>query len=165
MEIRIEEVSDINAIRAMTRAAFKPVLHSSQTEAAIVDALRDSGVLSLSLVAVEAGEIVGHVAFSPITIDGVEKGWFGLGPVSVSPDWQRNGIGASLIEDGLHRLLAAKAKGCVVLGNPKYYARFGFGVDSGLVLDGVPAEYFMRRVFEGDVPVGRVAYHQSFEAK
>lgn len=165
MEIRKEAASDIDVIRAITRAAFKPVEHSSQTEAAIVDALRNSGVLSMSLVAVEGEEIVGHVAFSPITIEGVDKGWFGLGPVSVRPDKQKKGIGATLIEDGLQRLSATKAKGCVVLGDPNYYARFGFEVDSELFLDGVPAEYFMRRVIEGDMPRGRVAYHKGFEAK
>lgn len=165
MEIREETSSDIDVIRSITQAAFIPVEHSSQTESAIVDALRDSGALSISLVAVESDEIVGHVAFSPITIEGVNKGWFGLGPVSVRPDRQKKGIGATLIEGGLRRLSLTKAMGCVVLGDPNYYARFGFETDSELFLDGVPAEYFMRRTFEGDIPRGRVAYHKSFDAK
>ncbi|MEH6404511.1 MAG: N-acetyltransferase [Sneathiella sp.] len=165
MEIREETSSDIDVIRSITRAAFLPVEHSSQTESAIVDALRCSGALSISLIAVESDEIVGHVAFSPITIEGVNKGWFGLGPVSVRPDRQKKGIGATLIEDGLRRISAMKAKGCVVLGDPNYYARFGFEADSELFLEGVPAEYFMRRIFEGDMQRGRVDYHKSFDAK
>jgi len=165
MEIREETSSDIDAIRSITRAAFISVEHSSQTESAIVDALRNSGALSISLVAVESNEIVGHVAFSPITIEGENKGWFGLGPVSVRPDKQRKGIGANLIEDGLRRVSSMEAKGCVVLGDPNYYARFGFEADAELFLDGVPTEYFMRRAFEEDMPHGRVAYHKSFDAK
>ena len=165
MEIREEISNDIDIIRSITRAAFIPIVHSSQTESAIVDALRDSGALSISLVAVESGEVIGHVAFSPITIEGVDKGWFGLGPVSVRPDKQKKGIGATLIEDGLRRLLLTKAKGCVVLGDPNYYSRFDFETDAELFLDGVPAEYFMMRTFEGYTPHGRVAYHKSFDAK
>jgi len=164
MKIRDEGPIDIDVIRAVTREAFKLVEHSDQNESEIVEALRNSGALSISLVAVEGAEIVGHVAFSPVSIEGVDKGWFGLGPVSVRPDMQQNGIGTALIEEGLQRLLAMSAKGCVVLGDPSYYSRFGFEADSGLFLDGVPPEYFMRRVFDGDAPQGRVAYHEGFDA-
>ncbi|MEH6474799.1 MAG: N-acetyltransferase [Sneathiella sp.] len=165
MKIREETPSDIDVIRSITRAAFLSIEHSSQTESAIVDALREAGTLSISLVALENNEIVGHVAFSPVTIEGDNIGWFGLGPVSVLPDRQRKGIGTTLIEDGLRRISAMKAKGCVVLGDPNYYARFGFEAGPELFLDGVPPEYFMRRAFEGDMPCGRVDYHKSFDAK
>ena len=86
MNIRAEIPEDAAIIRAITSAAFEGAPHSSGTEAAIVDALRAAGALTVSLVAVQNGEIVGHVAFSPVTIDCKSTGWLGLGPVSVRPD-------------------------------------------------------------------------------
>ncbi|TCM18974.1 putative acetyltransferase [Novosphingobium sp. PhB165] len=162
--LRSEQDGDAAAIGALVTAAFLGAEHSSGTEAAIVDALRASGMLSVSLVAEEDGLIVGHVAFSPVTMDGTDLGWFGLGPVAVSPDHQRRGIGARLIEAGLARLRDAGAQGCVVLGDPAYYARFGFEIDPALVYPGVPAEYFQRLVLAGAAPTGKVAYHPSFAA-
>lgn len=75
--------------------------------------------------AVEEGEIVGHVAFSAVTIDGADKGWFALGPVLVRPDWQGAGIGGALIRAGLGKLRERRAAGCVLLGEPDYYYRSG----------------------------------------
>lgn len=164
MEIRPERSEDIEVIRQITRAAFAPVEHSSQTEAAIIDALRDAGVLTVSLVAVANGAILGHVAFSPITIDGEKREWYGLGPVSVRPDRQKEGVGGKLIRAGLACLARAGARGCVVLGDPGYYKRFGFENDPGLRFEEAPAEYFMRLVFAGSPPSGRVAYHDGFNA-
>ena len=88
------------------------------------------------------------------------KGGLALGQFPFAQT-DKKGIGATLIEDGLQRLTAAKAKGCVVLGDPNYYARFGFEADSELFLDGVPAEYLMRRTFEGlcradELPITKV---------
>jgi len=159
-----ERDGDAPAIRALVTAAFLGAEHSSGTEGAIVDALRAADMLTVSLVATEDGVIVGHVAFSPVTIDGADLGWFGLGPVAVSPDHQRRGIGARLIEAGLAQLRDAGAQGCVVLGDPAYYARFGFESDPALAYPGVPAEYFQRLVLDGSPPIGEVAYHQSFAA-
>lgn len=164
MEIRWERPDDIGAICSITTAAFKEVEHSRQTEAAIVNALRAADVLTVSFVAVDGGEIVGHVAFSPITIDGEDKGWYGLGPVSVRPDRQRKGIGQVLIREGLAQLKRAGANGCVVLGDPAYYERFGFASDPALRYQNVPAEYFRRITFAGDAPTGRVSYHSGFDA-
>lgn len=162
MQIRAEQPGDIDAIRALTTAAFATAPHRSGTEAAILDGLRAAGALTLSLVAVEGDAIVGHVAFSPVTIDGAERGWFGLGPVSVRPDRQRGGIGSALIREGLRRLRASGAGGCVLLGDPAYYGRFGFAADPALVLEGVPPDYFMRLAFGGEVPAGTVRYHAAF---
>lgn len=166
MPIRPEQPGDTHAIRALTTAAFATAPHSSGTEAAIVDGLRAVGALTLSLVAVagDAGPtaILGHVAFSPVTIDGADCGWFGLGPVSVRPDRQRGGIGSGLIREGLRRLRAMGAGGCVVLGDPAYYGRFGFAADPALVLEGVPPEYFMRLGFGAEAPAGAVRYHAAF---
>jgi putative acetyltransferase len=164
MRIRPEQPEDIEAIRQITKAAFAPVEHSSQTEAAIVDALREAGALTISLVAVADGDVVGHVAFSPVAIDEADKGWYGLGPVSVRPDRQKRGIGGTLIREGLGRLAQIAAKGCVVLGDPAYYGRFGFAHDPGLRFGGAPAEYFMRLAFDGVMPSGHVSYHAGFNA-
>jgi len=163
MQIRPEEEKDIVAIRQLTKAAFAVVEHSSQTEAEIVDALREAGALTISLVAVDDGEVVGHVAYSPVMIDGVDRGWYGLGPVSVRPDRQGQGIGGRLVREGLAHLVKAGARGCVVLGDPDYYKRFGFENDADLYFEGVPAEYFMRLAFETSIPKGRVNYHEGFD--
>lgn len=162
MEIRPETAADAPAIAALTTAAFAGAPHASGTEAAIVAALRAAGALSLSLVAVEAGRIIGHVAFSPVRIDGRDRGWFGLGPISVAPDRQGRGIGAALIREGLARLRECGAGGCVLLGDPGYYTRFGFVADPGLRLPEVPPHYFLRLVLAGPPPVGSVAYHPGF---
>lgn len=164
MIIRPEVADDIPAIRTLTEEAFAGSEHSSQTEGAIVDALRKAGVLSLSLVAEENGSIVGHVAFSPVLIDGENCGWFGLGPVSVSPDLQRSGIGSNLVEEGLQLLASLGAQGCVVLGHPNYYGRFGFTSDHALSYGDVPREYFRSLLLNGNPAAGEVAYHEGFEA-
>ena len=163
MLIRPERSQDIAAIRDLTEAAFLTAAHRSGTEAAIVEALRRAGQLSLSLVAVSGDEIAGHVAFSPVSIGGQDKGWFGLGPVSVAPDRQRQGIGSALIREGLRRLQARDAAGCVVLGDPAFYTRLGFAPTPALHLPGVPPEYFMALAFDGVVPEGQVAYAPAFE--
>ena len=120
------------------------------------------GALTLSLVAEEDGQIIGHAAFSPVTIDGRPCGWYGLGPVAVRPNRQRRGIGDAVISEGLGELVAYGAAGCVVLGEPAYYGRFGFNADSRLRFPGPPAEYFQALAFGGPVPSGTVAYHPAF---
>lgn len=162
MIIRLETAADAAAIRAVTAAAFAGAVHSSGTEAAIVDALRTAGALTLSLVAEENGAICGHTAFSPVALSSGEAGWFGLGPVSVAPPRQRREIGSALIRDGLSRLAATGANGCVVLGDPAYYGRFGFISDPKLRFGTMPPAYFQRLVFRGDQPAGEVHYHDAF---
>lgn len=117
-----------------------------------------------SLVATLNSEVVGHVAFSPVTIDGRDLGWFGMGPVSARPDRQGQGIGSALIRAGLARLEGMGAAGCVVLGDPGFYRRFGFDNDPVLRFDGAPAEYFMRISFGCATPSGVVAFHEGFAA-
>lgn len=164
INIRNELPSDAAAVGAVTIAAFGSAEHSSGTEQFIVRALRDSGQLVVSLVAEEDGRIAGHVAVSPVTITSGSPGWYGLGPVSVAPEQQGRGIGTMLISQALDKLRASGAAGCVVLGEPAYYSRFGFSAHPGLVLPGVPAEYFQAIAFDGACPNGEVAYHVSFEA-
>ena len=161
MIVRPEEGGEEREIHQLIEAAFGSAEHSSGTEARIVDALRSAGALPVSLVADDGG-IAGHVAFSPVTIGGRDMGWFGLGPVAVLPDRQGRGIGAALIETGLARLREMGAGGCVVLGEPAYYGRFGFRAEPGLRYSGAPPEYFQALSLGDDGPAGEVAYHRAF---
>ncbi len=163
MQIRSERPEDATTIRALTDTAFKDKRFSDGTEAQVIDALRATGALTLSLVATQGGEIVGHIAFSPVTINGKAGGWYGLGPVSVWPDRQRTGIGQALIRDGLGRLQAMGASGCVLLGDPAYYARFGFENDPDLRHAGAPAWAFQCLTLNGPRPKGEVSFHSGFD--
>ncbi|WP_176073490.1 GNAT family N-acetyltransferase [Brucella intermedia] len=162
MHIRNETPQDAAEIRRLTDEAFRNAAHSSGKEGDIVDTLRAADALTLSLVAEEDGQVLGHVAYSPVLVDGEDKGWHGLGPVSVRPDRQGEGIGGKLIREGLARLRSLGAEGCVLLGEPGYYGRFGFKADERLKLPGVPAEYFQCLAFGPDIPEGDVAYHSAF---
>ena len=161
--VRPERDGDEAGIAWVIKSAFAAAEHSGGNEAEIVCRLRDERELEASYVAATpAGEIVGHVAFSPVLIDGVDCGWYGLGPLAVLPDWQRRGIGAALVEAGLERLRRIDAAGCVVLGDPAYYARFGFEHDRALTYLGPPPEYFQRLVLDGPPSVGQVSYSAAF---
>lgn len=165
MIIRPESHSDIAAITRVTEAAFADKAYSSHTESFIIRALRAANVLAVSLVADENAEVVGHIAFSPVTLSDGSGGWYGLGPVSVLPERQKQGIGTALIETGLSSLRTLGASGCVLLGDPNYYKRFGFANNLGLILEGVPQEYFLALPFEEHVPEGVVRFHPGFEAR
>ncbi len=99
-----------------------------------------------------------------MAIEVAEGDWFGLGPVSVTPGQQGQGIGQVLIREGLERLEALGAGGCVVLGEPEYYGRFGFRSDPALRYGDAPPAYFQRLIFKGAAPSGQVRFHPSFEA-
>lgn len=164
--IRDEREEDADAIRAVTMAAFEAMPHSRQTEAAIVEALRAAGALAVSVVAVEGGEVAGHVAFSPITVDGAPApGWFGVGPLSVRPGRQRAGIGSALMRAGLERVKALGAKGCVLVGDPAYYRRFGFEASTSLSYPDLPAGYFQVLHLDPEARSGTVAFHSAFAAR
>ncbi|MGZ3196407.1 MAG: GNAT family N-acetyltransferase [Croceibacterium sp.] len=162
--IRRERDGDEAAIAHVIAAAFAGGEWSDGSEAAIVDRLRDSLELESSYVAVTpSGSVVGHIAFSPVTVDGGECGWYGLGPLAVLPDWQRRGIGAALVEAGLEDLQRLDAAGCVVLGEPAYYARFGFAHDPALTYPAASVpEYFQRLVLGGEPLRGVVGYSPAF---
>lgn len=108
--------------------------------------------------------MVGHIAFSPVTIADGTTGWYGLGPVSVLPEFQRAGIGTALIKEGLSRLKARGARGCCLVGHPQYYSKFGFENFPGLGIEGVPAEVFFSLAFDGNYPQGEVTFHEGFAA-
>ncbi|KTG17557.1 MULTISPECIES: N-acetyltransferase [unclassified Guyparkeria] len=164
VSIRAETPADREAIAAVTEAAFATLEISDHTEQYIVAALRAAGALSVSLVAVRAGRVVGHIAFSPVTVSDGTPGWYGLGPVSVLPEHQRQGIGAALIREGLAELRGLEARGCCLVGHPDYYPRFGFEHPTGLVVEGVPPEAFFVLPFDGAVPQGTVRFHEAFRA-
>ncbi|MCL7744169.1 N-acetyltransferase [Guyparkeria hydrothermalis] len=162
IDIRPEEPADLAAIREVTRAAFATLEISDHTEQYIIDALRAAGALTISLVAERAGQVVGHIAFSPVTISDGTPGWYG--PVSVLPEYQRQGVGAALIHAGLAQLKRLGARGCCLVGHPDYYPRFGFEHPSALRVEGVPSEAFLVLPFDGPVPRGTVGFHAAFAA-
>jgi putative acetyltransferase len=164
MIIRKETQSDIEAISQVTIAAFKTLPISNHTEQFIIKALRAAGALTLSLVAEIDGCVVGHIAFSPATISDGTKDWYGLGPVSVLPEYQKQGIGKSLINEGLSLLKQLGGQGCVLVGDPHYYNRFGFKNYPKLIHKGVPQEVFLALPFTGKVPQGSVMFHEGFLA-
>lgn len=162
LKIRTERPNDEAPIHALTEAAFRDMPFSEGDEQHLIKRLRQAGDLELSLVAEQAGRIVGHVAFSPVTISDYAPNWYGLGPVSVWPELQRQGIGSALIERGLAILRVRRARGVVVLGDPAYYGRFGFQHDPDLRYPGPPPEYFQRLVLNGLPPKGIVRFAQAF---
>ncbi len=161
--IRDETEADVSAIAEVTIAAFETLEISNKTEQYIIEALRAAGALTVSLVAEVDGRVVGHIAFSPVTISDGSRNWYGLGPVSVSPDFQRRGVGKTLISEGLSRLKGLDAQGCCLVGHPGYYERFGFENVAGLVHEGVPQEAFFALSFTGSLPQGNVTFHESFK--
>jgi putative acetyltransferase len=119
--------------------------------------------LTLSLVAEVNGKIVGHVGFSSVSINETDLDWYGIGPVSVAPEFQRQGIGSKLVREGLIKIRELGAKGCFLEGSPEYYSRFGFKTYPELFYQGAPApEYFMALPFYDDVPKGKVEFHRAF---
>ena len=162
--IRNETESDIDAITEVTIEAFKTLEISNHTEQFIIEALRKAKALTVSLVADMDGRVIGHIAFSPVTISDGTPDWYGLGPVSVLPEYQRKGIGKTLIEEGLSRLKDMNARGCCLVGHPDYYRKFGFENISGLEIEGVPQEVFFALSFDGYTPQGTVVFHEGFKA-
>lgn len=162
--IRGETDADSAVIAAVTVAAFQTLEISQHTEEFIIEALRAAGALTVSLVAEVDGRVVGHVAFSPVTMSDGTRDWYGLGPVSVLPAYQRRGIGKALVREGLSRLKAINAQGCCLVGHPEYYRKFGFKNLPGLIHEGVPPEVFLALSFDGRVPQGTVVFHGGFNA-
>ena len=162
--IRNETSADVSTITEVTIAAFKTLEISNNTEQFIIEALRAANALKVSLVAEADGCVIGHIAFSPVTISDGTQNWYGLGPVSVLPEYQRQGIGNAIIREGLSRLKEMNAQGCCLVGHPDYYRNFGFKNIPELVYDGVPHEFFFALSFDGQTPHGTVTFHDGFKA-
>ena len=164
MNIRKEKQSDIEVIFDITKAAFENHPYSNNTEQFIINALRTANALTVSLVAEVDEQVVGHIAFSPVTFSDGSENWYGLGPISVLPDYQKQGIGKRLINEGIDLLKDLRAKGCVLVGDPDFYERFSFRSPDSLKYEGVPQENFLALPFCNRVPTGIVHFHSAFSA-
>jgi putative acetyltransferase len=161
--IRPERIQDHAAIYDLTKGAFAPMPFAGGDEQDLINQLRDAGALVISLVAELDGKIVGHVAFSPAFAADGSEGWYTLGPVSAEPELKHQGIGTTLINAGLAMLRERGAAGCVLVGNPAYYTRFGFRLFPALAPGGEHAKYYQilpMRVTEPSVVVG---FHPLFD--
>lgn len=165
INIRPEEAKDIKDITKITIEAFKNHPISQHTEQFIINKLRQSNALTISLVAEKDGAVVGHIAFSPLEISDGTKDWYGVGPLSVSPKYQRQGIGTALLNTGIKMLKNFHAKGCMLVGDSNYYKRFGFKNYPQLIHEGIPQEVFFILPFTNDIPTGTVTFHQAFQVK
>lgn len=163
MIIRSEKPSDIEAIAEITKAAFEEHPFSQQTEHFIIQDLRDDGALTISLVSEVDGRVVGHIAFSSVTISDGTTNWHGLGPVSVRPEYQGRRIGTALVNSGLALLKSMSSKGSVLVGLPAYFSRFGFWNYPQLIHEGIPQEVFVAKSLVGRVPCGTVEFHKAFK--
>ena len=150
IEIRKEESKDRDAVHHLNLAAF-----DNGPEAVLVDKLRTSCKEYLSFVAVADDSVVGHILFTPATVDDCSAVGMGLAPMSVLPSRQREGIGSRLVRYGLEFLRNAGCPFVIVLGHPEYYPRFGFELASTYQLrshwEGVPDDAFMIMVFNSGV--------------
>jgi putative acetyltransferase len=164
MIIRKETRADIEVITEITKLAFENHPYSRNTEQFIIDALRAANALTISLVAEIDGKLVGHIAFSPVTFSDGSKNWYGLGPISIRPACQKQGIGTKLVNEGLNLLKDLGAEGCVLVGDPKYYIRFGFKSPNELKHEGAPQENFLALPFCNRIPKGTVQFHRAFSA-
>ncbi len=160
--VREERPSDAALVAALIAAAFTPMPFASGTEAALPGLLRAAGAVTLALVAELGGDIVGQVLFSTASVGGQPSAWHTLGPVAVAPGVQRQGISSRLIMEGMSRLRVAGAAGCIVLGDPGYYGRFGFQPAPALVPPGEPPEFFMVLPFTGNLPAAAFGFHAAF---
>lgn len=161
LNIRTEGPEEADAISELTTRAFESAEHSDGSEAQIVERLRAAGALTVSLVAEEAGVLLGHVAVSPVEVDG-HHGWQGLGPISVAPERQHRGIGSALMRAALAELRASHANGVVLVGNPAFYGHFGFRQAPGLALPGIPPEVLLALPFGAELPEGVLRFHPAF---
>jgi putative acetyltransferase len=160
--IRHEKQGDAAAIYALTKAAFAPMSFSDDSEPDMIDQMRKDGDLVLSLVAEQDG-IIGHVAFSPAKISGAAGDWYGLGPISVRADMQKQGLGTKLAHTGLDMLRKMGAAGCVLTGNPDVYAPMGFQSRPDLTYSGLNTKYIHYYVLNGTAPKGEINFAEALE--
>ncbi|MGV0033769.1 MAG: GNAT family N-acetyltransferase [Candidatus Azotimanducaceae bacterium WSBS_2022_MAG_OTU7] len=162
IEIRKESQADQHSIRTLTEAAFEGRPYAGGDEQDVIDRLRRSNTLTLSLVATDEGVVLGQITFSPAVAADASFPWFALGPVSVFPARQGEGIGSALIKEGLDRITKMGALGCILTGDPNYYSKFGFDLSPANSPENEPEEYFQLKLLGGDLPTGRFAFNKAF---
>lgn len=160
--IRDERAGDEPAIRGLTERAFVGRPYSDGDEADVIERLRRDGDLLLSLVATSGEVIVAQACWSRAILSNGEDGWMVLGPIAVEPAWQGQGIGRTLIETGEARLRTMGAKGITVLGDPAFYARFGFRQHTPLGLEGELGGYLQVKGFGAPIPAATIGYARAF---
>ena len=165
ISVRAETPEDANAVRRVNESAF-----GRPDEAALVDALRTVARPFVSLVAIEDGQVVGHIFFSPVSTEGSSPApaAMGLAPMAVAPEWQRRGVGSLLVREGLDVCRAGGCEVVVVVGHPGYYPRFGFVPANRKELSceyDVPDDVFMVAELRPGALSGvrgMVKYHEAF---
>lgn len=160
--IRPERPADYRAIHDLTKRAFAPMPYAGGDEQLLPARFREAGVLALSLVAEQDGQVVGQITLTPAIADDNAAGWFALGPVSVEPELKHQGIGSALIHAAIGWLREQDAAGCVLVGNPAYYARFGFRCFPKLAPEGEPAQYFQILPLKISEPDSIIRFHPLF---
>lgn len=164
MDIRIrnEEAGDTDVIDTIVKEAFSHQSHHAHTQHLILAGLRREEALALSLVAVTDQTVVGNIAFTEVEISDGSPGWFGLALLVVAAGMQKKGVGSALVRDGLLKLRQRGAQGCVVLGEPAFFSRFGFKNNSDLMIEETPQENFLALAFADKGTAGVVSYHPLF---
>ena len=162
--IRPERLEDYDAIYDVTKRAFAPMPYADGDEQELIGRFRDAGVLALSLVAEKDGKVVGQITFTPAFAADGSTGWFALGPVSAEPGLKHQGIGSQLIQAGIAWLKEQNAAGCILIGNPAYYSRFGFLPFPDLTPPGMPSEYYQILPLGIAEPGTVVGFHPLFSS-
>ena len=158
-----ERPRDAASVRALVTRAFAAHDDSDGIEPSLIDALREAGALTFSLVAVQDGEVVGHLAASPATIGG-RSGWTGIGPVAVDPGHQRQGIGSALVRAAIERLRRSGARGAVLIGDPAFYGPLGFAPATDCHWRDIGPPVLQVARLDGSAPSGETLYAPAFEA-
>lgn len=163
--IRPERLADHAVVGDLITTAFAGMPYADGDEAELVETLRRENAISVSLVAESSGAVMGQIVFSPaFAPDGAEI-WYALGPVAVHPAHQRAGVGSKLVRAGLQAITQLGANGCILVGNPAYYVRFGFALAPANAPVGEPAEFFMVKLLgRTPQPSGAISFHRAFAA-
>jgi putative acetyltransferase len=162
INIRHERAEDAAAIHDLTKRAFASMPFAGGDEQLLPARFRSADVLALSLVAETAGSIIGQLTLTPAFAADDSPGWFALGPIAVEPNFQSQGVGSSMIAAAIDWLTANDAAGCVLVGNPAYYSRFGWLPCPALAPTGEPAEYYQILPLAIAQPHAVVCFHPLF---
>lgn len=157
--VRPERPEDRQAIFDVTQRAFAPMPYAGGDEQLLPDRFRDANALALSLVAEKDGRVMGQITLTPATPADRSTGWYAIGPVSVEPAIQHQGVGSLLIRAAIAWMREQGGTGCVLVGNPEYYSRFGFHRFPSLTPTGEPAEFYQMLSLDGREPDVVVHFH------